>query len=506
MRLAAAMAFAFIPMAASAAPCQGGEAAVEAALTSADPLSEAVALSWSACDDSIARELAVLRLADDTALTPQAASVLIDRLGDPAQSVRFAAVKGVLAHAEQLRPMLLAKIDGNGRTGDTAAAALALIGTSGLDLSALRNTGKGAIMRRAAILRAAGAPGAFEEPLPGSINRESISATDVAQRIAAAEQFCGAALDEIPLDPAGLAECEDLSSRDRGVVALTRLTASKRAEQRAFEALLTWLSSERTDAPYREFGKTELSSAASTPGTGVPSKSPVILLPPASRPAAGKPQPPKGAPPAAAAAYGDPTRGTQRLPKFPWPAPRPMKQQQIPAQVVGGANATLDQVVARLQRGLQQASDGYEWGLFSGPPNGFVLLTRLERIRQDGAPFDESRRFTEQGSPKASFLDMLNSLMGERPGYFRAIAFVVTDNLQTNASVPVSAIPLDRLGEAIALPSSLGKSKLGKRQVYALVYAFERPPGKPRRAWVAGAPTALQHLQASGIARALKLR
>jgi hypothetical protein len=55
------------------------------------------------------------------------------------------------------------------------------------------------------------------------------------------------------------------------------------------------------------------------------------------------------------------------------------------------------------------------------------------------------------------------------------------------------------------LPSALGAQRLGNRQVVALVYAFQRTRGEPQRPWTEGAPSALVHLQKSGIGKGLGL-
>lgn len=202
------------------------------------------------------------------------------------------------------------------------------------------------------------------------------------------------------------------------------------------------------------------------------------------------------APPGAVAA------AERKMPRFPWPAPKPVKQQVIPVARVGGPNATLEQVRATLERQISAASSGYEIGLFAGPPGGFVMLTRMERIQSDGSPFPGSHRFTTKGNPKAGFWDMLTSLMGEKPGYFRVIAFVVADELSIDPAAPVSSVPSVSSGAA-ELPRAIARQKLGNKHVYALVYAFERPNGRAQRPWIEGAPSALTHLRLSGIAQGL---
>ena len=193
------------------------------------------------------------------------------------------------------------------------------------------------------------------------------------------------------------------------------------------------------------------------------------------------------------------------LPRFPWPAPQPVRQQAIPLSQLGGSKATLGQVVDALRAKIQASDTNYETGLFSGPPDGFVLMTRLERIQDDGSPFPAPNRFTTKGNPRAGFWDSVRSLMGERPGYFRVIAFVVTANVRIDPRQPVSSIPVQQIGDAQQLPPNVARQVMGNRRVIAFVYAFERKAGQTQRPWTAGAPSALAHLKKSGIARRLGL-
>ncbi|WP_295636735.1 hypothetical protein [Novosphingobium sp.] len=89
--------------------------------------------------------------------------------------------------------------------------------------------------------------------------------------------------------------------------------------------------------------------------------------------------------------------------------------------------------------------------------------------------------------------------MAERPGHFRAIAFVVTGQIAIDPTRSPLSIPLDRIGEASALPAALARLPFGTRKVFALVYAFERRAGKSQQPWTDGAPSALVHLRRSGI-------
>jgi hypothetical protein len=223
-------------------------------------------------------------------------------------------------------------------------------------------------------------------------------------------------------------------------------------------------------------------------------ENPSVLPPPAPPPS--PPPPPPVSPPI----FSEPS-----LPAFPWPLPRPVRSEPLDTALFGGPDATLEQVHQRLRASIQAASPGFETGLFSGPPNGFVLLASTERIRSDGTPFDEPRRWTRGGNPQASFLEMLNNLRFERPGYFRVIAFVVADDLRVDPGQSINRIPLDNM-DVQQLPRSLRSQRLGDRNVYAVVYAFQITQANVRVPWTNGAPTARTHLAESGIGSRLGLR
>jgi hypothetical protein len=55
------------------------------------------------------------------------------------------------------------------------------------------------------------------------------------------------------------------------------------------------------------------------------------------------------------------------------------------------------------------------------------------------------------------------------------------------------------------MPPEMAMTAVGSREVTALVYAFERPKGKPFRPKMSGSPNAFQHLLASGLWTALGL-
>jgi hypothetical protein len=188
----------------------------------------------------------------------------------------------------------------------------------------------------------------------------------------------------------------------------------------------------------------------------------------------------------------------ERLPKFPWPPPAGFKTQFISDSVLGRRPKTLGEVYDLLTSTLSRV-DGFEWGLFGNVPGGFALLARMERIRQDGSPYPGQSRWATDGTPLLSFKDFLAHMFLDPPGYFRVIAFVVTDDVNFD-SAALASLPGIGAGER-SMPDDLRAVPFDTdRKLLALVYSYERKPGariSPLEAsW---APNAQQHLKAAGI-------
>src|SRR5262249_44267587 len=127
-------------------------------------------------------------------------------------------------------------------------------------------------------------------------------------------------------------------------------------------------------------------------------------------------------PPSAHYAFVRPYRA---LPKFPWPPPRFTNYDLVPRKLVGGDQNTLADVHTRLVKALE-GSGYYSNGLFS-IPEGFAVVTRVERISNNGAPFPPDTRWTRHKLLPSSLWEYLESLFLEKPGEFRMFVFVVTN-------------------------------------------------------------------------------
>jgi hypothetical protein len=185
------------------------------------------------------------------------------------------------------------------------------------------------------------------------------------------------------------------------------------------------------------------------------------------------------------------------LPAFPWPPPAGYSAIPLPRTMLSlGPSPTLGDVQSSLEHALTAASKGFTQGLFRAP-GGFALVARMERIGSDGTPLPGQARWMKEGSPTLSLLEFLGDLFFERPGYFRVVAFVLTD--QPNpGSDPAARLPEPEEGAPV-LPPALAKMPLGEQTLLALVYSFERRGNAVIQPWQDGSPSPREHLERAGI-------
>jgi HEAT repeat protein len=113
-----------------------------------------------------------------------------------------------------------------------------------------------------------------------------------------------------------------------------------------------------------------------------------------------------------------------RLPVFPWPPPRFSDWHILPSHLFGSDNNTLGDVREKL-RGVLSGLGYDSQGLFE-VPDGFALVTRVERIQDDGTAFPSPARWTRSRIPPSGLSDYLRTLLLEKPGQFRLFVFIFT--------------------------------------------------------------------------------
>ncbi len=116
------------------------------------------------------------------------------------------------------------------------------------------------------------------------------------------------------------------------------------------------------------------------------------------------------------------------MPEFPWPPPEASASYVLPDRLFESYR-TVGDVAAAILAALEQ--NGYvERSFFHTPPGGVALVTRLERINDDGSPSAEPVRWpaaAQAHDSARSLLDFLQGLFFVDPGHYRVIVFVLQD-------------------------------------------------------------------------------
>lgn len=247
------------------------------------------------------------------------------------------------------------------------------------------------------------------------------------------------------------------------------------------------------------------------------------LMPPAARngappakPAAGEPgeapdmSPPDAARPKARAKKKMAARKSSfKLPEFPWPPPPYSTRLKLDRALLVAAQPapTNGSVAARMEQAL--AANGYTQVSYYAVPDGFAMVTQIERIEPDAASA-AVQRWSTQIDPVSLIpfnLDAyLKALLGKNGDSFRVIVFTFTPTPFTaggSSVAPGEAMAWVEKG-ATALPASLAAQAYGADTACtALVYEFrisslgatlQRPSEFDGR----------RHLQAAGILKRLE--
>ncbi len=167
-----------------------------------------------------------------------------------------------------------------------------------------------------------------------------------------------------------------------------------------------------------------------------------------------------------------------KLPEFPWPPPPYSTRLRLDRALLVAAQPTPSNgsVAARMERAL--AANGYNEVSYYAVPDGFAMVTQIERIDPNAAPAAE-QRWSTQIDPVSlipfSIDAYLRALLGKNGDTFRVIVFTFTPTPFTTSGTPV------RPGEAMtwvekgatALPAELAARPYGGDTVCtALVYEF----------------------------------
>lgn len=192
------------------------------------------------------------------------------------------------------------------------------------------------------------------------------------------------------------------------------------------------------------------------------------------------------------------------LPVFPWPPPKASASYVLPDSLFAGYQ-TVGAVVDAILKALEQG--GYvERSFFRTPPGGVALVTRLERINDDGSPFSESQRWPggdEHIDLTATLYTFLRGLFYADPGHYRVIVFVLQDLPFAQSSKRITAQEAEAwlTSGANVLPPDMAEHPFGGGHCTVLVYEFASDGTKVHV--VVSSLTGKQHLEKAGVLTAL---
>lgn len=202
---------------------------------------------------------------------------------------------------------------------------------------------------------------------------------------------------------------------------------------------------------------------------------------------------------------GDTSKELSLYPKFPFPPPRASAFKVIPRSYFSGNEVTsLSKVLYNRLIPALDAS-GYEYSFYSIKDSGIAVVTRLEKMNDDGTSVQGMDRYATNKNWATSFTlaDYLKSLFVAKPGYYRLIVFTLCPYSITQANNTLTKSKADSLFAAGAdrPEDNIMNYSFSKRyECTALIYQFIKPNQvDTAREFDPSTLTCQQHLDKSGI-------
>jgi hypothetical protein len=192
------------------------------------------------------------------------------------------------------------------------------------------------------------------------------------------------------------------------------------------------------------------------------------------------------------------TERAGQLPEFPWPPPSASTSYVLPDRLFANFR-NVGEVTGAILGALEQ--NGYvERSFFRTPPGGVALVTRLERINDDGSPTAEARwPAGDSHTSTRSLLDLLQGLFYVDPGHYRVIVFVAQDLPFSQSAETITAQQAQAwltIGTNI-LPPEIAARPFTGGHVTVLIYEFASDGTKVQV--VTSQLTGKEHLERAGV-------
>ncbi len=201
---------------------------------------------------------------------------------------------------------------------------------------------------------------------------------------------------------------------------------------------------------------------------------------------------------------------SQSIPAFPIPVPQPSREIELTkllspfSENISKDSLRLKDIDKEIIEALSRKD--YEYRYFSFLNDGFALVTKLEKINDDGSP-DTSNRWSDDLNydleDNFSIQNYLHALFNAPVGMFRVIVFTVSaESYKTTGEITKNETEKLMEEGLSSLPSSIAELPYtSEHRIRALIYQFEKKGNSdPEKA--DGKLTAREHLVASGIIEA----
>jgi len=196
------------------------------------------------------------------------------------------------------------------------------------------------------------------------------------------------------------------------------------------------------------------------------------------------------------------TSGSSSLPTFPWPPPAASSSYVLPKKFFASLS-TIGEVAYAIEVALDK--NGYvEQSFYQTENDGVVLVTRLERINDDGTVIKSDDRWPPGfKSTNSSLAAFLRGLFFVDPGRYRVIVFVLQEQPFTQSGEQVSGDQARQwlVAGGNTLPRPLAERQFGQSVCTVLVYEFQSD-GKAVKL-VDGRLPGKTHLEKAGLLAAL---
>lgn len=163
------------------------------------------------------------------------------------------------------------------------------------------------------------------------------------------------------------------------------------------------------------------------------------------------------------------------IPKLEFPPPKPSSRYIFNKELFMNCDI-LEDVNQIISNAL--IANGYSEKSYFSVPNGFAVVTRIEKINEDGTSMEPPERWSiSANSFKFTISNYLKALFLGNKGYYRVIVFIITDKSFSTTKKVVTreeAFAWLQVG-SLTLPDLIGEKKFTKKyKVISLVYEFTK--------------------------------